>query len=713
MLDNISKFLPFSLTTSILALQYGSSSGDASPPSSNISNTSATISISPHSPSSSCAPCLVFASEGGANILSKVIWYETPVPVTLDTVSIVLSQYNNATITSSTTIYGDIRKLNGSQVPAEASLQRHFSQLAETNAAMELQNYYASMGSFVLANGTDGGVDGGVTSFAYPTPYVGINGFILFTSLTRGGSSAECLVSTASDECAVQGVTIDVPSLGSTTISLKTTYYSPIPSMVPTGTDIASILESFFENVGIDTSSFSEFLQSNTELVSSFPMLASCYYQHYGFGPPAVKIPATALTATVTTTTSINGNPPGVPSPANPIRPPIAPHTTSQPHPLPNQETPSSSTFAPLPFQGDEHTNQGSPNLPAQTQASDDSSAPQDKVSPVKSSPNSPAVQNQDLSLETNAAAPIVSFAGSEIRPDESNRYDFPGIGTIQPGGSPVTKNSVVFSLLPCATAVISNGAIIPITPVAIQPVTSPKPYILAFGSSSFTADSLSNFIIDSQTLIPSSPSITVFGTPVSLAPGGSVAVIGSSTTRLDQGDVPTIVPVLTLNGAAFTATSSAAFVIAGQTLTPGGSITISGTPVIYPSTGNAVIVGTSTQEFSSATIAASFSSIFTFAGQIYTADNSMDFEIGDQTLTKGGSITISGTPISYASGGGDVVVGTETEALGSVIANGFGNGLATASSTVAVSAGGAQSWRRASWKIAGATAGVVGLLIR
>ena len=598
---------------------------------------------------------------------------------------------------------------------------------------MELQNYYASMGSFVLANGTDGGVDGGVTSFAYPTPYVGINGFILFTSLTRGGSSAECLVSTASDECAVQGVTIDVPSLGSTTISLKTTYYSPIPSMVPTGTDIASILESFFENVGIDTSSFSEFLQSNTELVSSFPMLASCYYQHYGFGPPAVKIPATALTATVTTTTSINENPPGMPSPANPIRPPIAPHNTpqvlpvqttptdtpivvdaynSQPHPPPNQDTPSSSAPAPLQLQGDEPPSQGPPVLPTQTQASDDSPAPQDIIFLAKSSPGHPVAQNQDSSPERNPAAPFVSFIGSEVQPDESNRYDLPGIGLIQPGGSPVTTNSVIFSLLPSATAIISNGATIPLTPVATRPATSPKPYVLAFDSSSFTADSSSNFVIDSQTLIPGRPSIMVFGTPVSLAPDASVAVIGSSTTRLDQDDVSTVVPVLALDGATFTATSSAAFIIAGQTLTPGGSITISGTPVIYPTTGNAVVVGTSTQSFSSAIIVAPFSSVFTFAGKTYTADNSMEFEIGGQTLTRGGAITISGTPISYASGGENIVVGTSTEPLGSIIASGFGNGLATAGSgsTVTVSTSGA---RRVSWKIEGAAAGVAGLLIR
>ena len=48
---------------------------------------------------------------------------------------------------------------------------------------------------------------------------------------------------------------------------------------------------------------------------------------------------------------------------------------------------------------------------------------------------------------------------------------------------------------------------------------------------------------------------------------------------------------------------------------------------------------------------------------------------IDGQTLTRGGVITVQGTPISYAAGGTDVVVGTSTEAVGlkgSVI-SGFG----------------------------------------
>lgn len=67
---------------------------------------------------------------------------------------------------------------------------------------------------------------------------------------------------------------------------------------------------------------------------------------------------------------------------------------------------------------------------------------------------------------------------------------------------------------------------------------------------------------------------------------------------------------------------------------------------------------------------------MITFDGTTYSADASSDIVIDGQTLTKGGVITVNGTPISYAAAGTDVVVGTSTEAvrgLGGYIMSGFG----------------------------------------
>ncbi len=48
---------------------------------------------------------------------------------------------------------------------------------------------------------------------------------------------------------------------------------------------------------------------------------------------------------------------------------------------------------------------------------------------------------------------------------------------------------------------------------------------------------------------------------------------------------------------------------------------------------------------------------------------------VGSQTLTAGGAVTVSGTEVSLAAGGGDVVVGTSTEVLAPYISAGFGTG--------------------------------------
>ncbi|KAL6713850.1 hypothetical protein ACLMJK_008344 [Lecanora helva] len=624
-----------------------------------------TVSTETSSSSLACEPCLIFASEGGANILSKVIWYETPVPVTLDTVSVVVSIFKDITITGSSTVYGDIQKLNGSQVPAEASLRYVFSHAGQNNPLMQLNNYYASMGPFVLANGTDGAVGGGTTptSFAYPTPYLGINGFILFTSLSKGASSGQCLVSSAR-EGVVQGVELQVEGLGSTTIVFGSTFYSPIPGMAVTGTEISSVFQNFYENVGIDTSSFSAFLLANTALVGSFPMLASCLYQSYGFGPPAVKIPVSALTATTTTTTRISDSPSTSAAPGSPITPLIAPSTPlPKPPPVQTKASVMSASPSSLAIQSQNLPQQDSPDLPLgdQKPATQESGQPDPTH---RSYPFSKAQQWQATQPNLYGAAPVITYASREIYPDQSSRYDLPGIGVLQPGGFPVTFQDVVYSLAPSASAINSNGRNIPIAVVRgpSKPLSGPRK--LAFLGSVYTAGPSSNIVIGSQTLVPGGSAITLLSTPIVLASDGTIAVIGTDTTTLKQADSPTEVPVLSFGDATYPAISSSAFFIAGQSLTPGGSITISGTPLAYPIDANVVVVGTSTQPLSLASITTFPSLILTFGGNVYTADSDLEFDIGSQTLTRGGIITISGTPISFASGGGDVVVGSTTETL-------------------------------------------------
>ena len=207
--------------------------------------------------------------------------------------------------------------------------------------------------------------------------------------------------------------------------------------------------------------------------------------------------------------------------------------------------------------------------------------------------------------------------------------------------------------------------------PVAAKPV-------LTFGGSTYTADSSSDFIIKGQTLTKGG-TVVVDGTTVSYDEADAAVVIGTSTQRLPfAGITPAAEPILTFDGSTYTANPSSNFVIDGQTLVKGDAITIKGTQISYDKAGTTVVIGASTQSLSHATITAAAEPILTFVGSTYTVNPSSDFVIDGQTLTRGGVITINGTPISYAAAGTDVVVGTSTEAVGGLgryIMSGFGGG--------------------------------------
>lgn len=79
----------------------------------------------------------------------------------------------------------------------------------------------------------------------------------------------------------------------------------------------------------------------------------------------------------------------------------------------------------------------------------------------------------------------------------------------------------------------------------------------------------------------------------LSLAPATPYAVISSSTVPI----VPAIVgsDLLTFSGQVHTADSLIGFAFAGQTLTPGGAITVDGTPISLAPAATHAVVGTST----------------------------------------------------------------------------------------------------------------------
>lgn len=322
---------------------------------------------------------------------------------------------------------------------------------------------------------------------------------------------------------------------------------------------------------------------------------------------------------------------------------------------------------------------------------------------------------------------PTIKWAGSTIQPGQSSHYTIPNIGVLLPGGPAVTTNGVEYSLAPSATAILSNGheaALAPLT--APQPAQtailtfadstytanaasemviggetltpghsitlsgspiylSPDGTVAVIGSSSikqtlvtpdsslytpqltlagstYTADPFGNFFIADQTLTPGG-AITVLNTPVSLAQGGTFAVVGRTTQPIHAAGM-TSAPVFTFNEGTFTADSRGNFIIADQTLTPGGAVTVSGTPISIAADGSVAIVGTRSQLLIHDPVTAQ-KPIFIYDGTTYTADASSRLTIKGQTLTRGGQITVNGTTLLFNAGGAEIIIGPSTQVLG------------------------------------------------
>ena len=259
----------------------------------------------------------------------------------------------------------------------------------------------------------------------------------------------------------------------------------------------------------------------------------------------------------------------------------------------------------------------------------------------------------------------VLTFGGSTYSANAASQFVIAG-QTLTPGGA-ITISGTPISLPPTGAA--SAFAVVGTSTQTLghAAAAAQSPALLTFDGSTYTANSASQFVIAGKTLTPGGQ-ITVFGMPVSEDSGGSFAVVGGKTQSLITPGATQAPALLTFGGQTYTANSASDFIINGQTLTPGGQITISGTPISEaPSGSGLVAIGSSTQVLGHAPAGVTNAAVMTFGGQTFTADSASDFVIDGQTLTPGGMITVSGTPISEAAGATDVVIGTSTEALSTV----------------------------------------------
>ena len=427
------------------------------------------------------------------------LWWDSTLNLTLDTISVLVTQYNNTAVTRTTTIYEDVSSINISTLTEGQSIA--------ASVLRPLDPEYEANG-FALNSGTSAFVDGSF-SVAYPTPYIGIQGFE-YISITQqdphcpqGLQSAD-LYDDSPNSCACMMQTyMDNPDqlqyATTSQITLSSTYYE-LGDPHPTGNDLQGELEG---PIPINNVSYSNFIKSVLGS-EGFNKYRSCAFLPVGVGPPALMIPVAALTATTISTVKSYGNyGPSWPKPGSPITP-IVPPPTSSPAALPLvtpvEPQPKSSTAPyvapptatpvaepPVPIVNSAAPNQKSStpqipdNNPSEEPAKSGSQVP--AKSPSDNSDNGQSSGNGDQhvpgssngsnnSQSDTGTQPItetppendnggsadtgdtktvpvpaiaISYAGSSITPDASSHYSIPQIGRISPGGSPVTTNNVVY----------------------------------------------------------------------------------------------------------------------------------------------------------------------------------------------------------------------------------------------------------------------------
>ena len=292
---------------------------------------------------------------------------------------------------------------------------------------------------------------------------------------------------------------------------------------------------------------------------------------------------------------------------------------------------------------------------------------------------------NAGTSGGSNGGSPIVvPIAGGSITAAPGAAVTLPGGQVARPGGPAVTaSDGTVVSVAPAG--IVVNGQTRNFAPTAAPvnnnvggsdgfnaaPIVVPLPG----GAGTVTAAPGSPVVVQGQTLSAGGPAFTAAdGTVVSVGAngvvvGGTTHAFGSATQA--PGAAANI-PLLTVGTNTFTANAATQFNLGnGAILTPGGTAVISGTTVSLAAGATEAVIGGLTTLLSPPVITPA--PAVTFDGTVFVPNAGSTLDIGDQLLTPGGQIVVSGSTLSLASNG-RLVVNGQTQSAGAAGISGSNN---------------------------------------
>ncbi|KAI9692549.1 MAG: hypothetical protein M1822_006780 [Bathelium mastoideum] len=272
----------------------------------------------------------------------------------------------------------------------------------------------------------------------------------------------------------------------------------------------------------------------------------------------------------------------------------------------------------------------------------------------------------QGSGSEFLGAKPVITVGGS-VFTGQSITQVVVGGRTIQAGAPAATVDGQSVSLLSSGNAIVVDGT------TRLLPVPGAFPTTTNIAGLQVAETPGVGFVVDGKTVFPGGPGIVVKGTPISMnnnavfVGSSKVALTGAMATPAGAGSFATS-PQITINGHTYTANGKGQYILGpGKTLTPGGTVTMSGGAVVSLAPGNPTfyVVNGKTSSVAAPAITPAPSGII--RGVAYGSNGGATYVLGSQTLTPGGHITYKGSVVSLGEGGEFLVVnGVTTDLAGS-----------------------------------------------
>lgn len=471
-----------------------------------------------------------------------------------------------------------------------------------------------------------------------------------------------------------------------TTSSVETTQVSSAP---PTA---------FPPHLGVSESSLDTPPTSEIETVASSTTIPNALPENSGSDstpPPTTDNTGGATPSAQPDTSAQDSNPPSTANGAGGATEPAAITTTPSTSPI--------SWVSTIAIQPSSSVAESQSVLPVLTfdsiTASPDSSSQYDIGGGQTLSPNGPAVTNAgntySLSIGASATAiisngvtsviaapssvatevvavpaPVVTIGSAVVTQNSASQYVIPSSvaggssdQTLVPGDSAIVASGTTYSIPSAGTAILVNGQTSNIaTPAGAIVTFGPGPGSTA-GSGVLTTPVASGgaYIIAGHTVTAGGSAVVVSGTTYSIPSAGSAVVVNGQTSALAT-PVAAIVTLASGSGdiseaVIATPIGNSAYVVAGQTLSPGGSVIIDGGTTYslassagVGSGGGAIVINGITSSLPAVTVAAGVPAT--------SVGSSGEYIIAGQTLIPGGSaILAAGTTYSLVSGTNGVIV--------------------------------------------------------